>query len=396
MTSLPERIREVGVQSFGEAAGSLSQPAQFAFQYTGESPVSLTMDVQEAPYNYGSLHPVFSQNLPEGYVRRYIHDKLLRHAQINDLYLLAIQGNKSIGHLAYTSEIPPAVTDPLSLQEILTWQSEEALFPQLLERYYLNGLVSGVQPKVLVPVAEKSVISQPDVIVKTFDDEFDLLTVNEFVCMSAAKACGLAPPEFWLSEDRSCFVIERFDRRDGVTLAFEDFTVLMGKSSEHKYQSSYETLLKAIAVFTRSQAEIDRGYQYIVFSCLIGNGDAHLKNFAVQYEANREEVVLAPPYDITHTLIYPTSDNKMALKMDNAKSFPGQDTLKKLGQSAGIKKPEQVIEAMADRIQGYLDDAAELELMGGLKASLESALAKARLGLHPVKSYRHDKNRKHP
>ena len=396
MTSLPERVREVGVQSFGEATGSLSQPAQFVFQYTGESPVSLTMDVQETPYNYGSLHPVFGQNLPEGFVRRYIHDKLLRHAQVNDLYLLAIQGDKSIGHLAYSSEIPPPVTDQLSLQEILSWQSEEALFPQLLERYYLNGLVSGVQPKVLVPVTAKSVINQLDVIVKTFDEEFDLLTVNEFVCMSAAKACGLAPPEFWLSEDRSCFVIERFDRREGVTLAFEDFTVLMGKSSEHKYQSSYETLLKAIAVFTRSQAEVDRGYQYIVFSCLIGNGDAHLKNFAVQYESNREEVVLAPPYDITHTLIYPTLDNKMALKMDNAKAFPEQDTLKKLGQGAGVKKPEQVIEAIADQIQDYLNHAAELELMAGLKVSMEGALTKARLGLHPAGSYRHDKKRKHP
>jgi hypothetical protein len=30
MTNLPERIREVSVQSFGEVAGNLSQPAQFA------------------------------------------------------------------------------------------------------------------------------------------------------------------------------------------------------------------------------------------------------------------------------------------------------------------------------------------------------------------------------
>ena len=111
---------------------------------------------------------------------------------------------------------------------------------------------------------------------------------------------------------------------------------------------------------------------------------------------NREEIKLAPPYDITHTLIYPTLDNNMALKMDGAKSFPGRDALKKLGQGAGIKKPEQVIEAIADQIQGYLNGAAELELMDGLKVSLESALAKARVGLHPVKNYRHDKNRKYP
>jgi len=393
---LPTRVRELAVQSFAEIAGELSQPGQFVFQYTGAQAVSLTMDVRDAPYNFGAVHPVFSQNLPEGYVRRYIHEKLLRHAEVNDLYLLALQSDKSIGHLSYTSDISLHPTEQLSLQEILSWQGKESLFPQLLERYYLNGLVSGVQPKVLVSLAGKSVISQSDVIVKTFDEEYDLLTVNEFVCMSAARACGLAPPEFWLSDDRSCFVIERFDRREGATLAFEDFTVLMGKSSDHKYQSSYEALLKATAAFTRSQIEIERAYRYIVFNCLIGNGDAHLKNFAVQYEADRKDVVLTPPYDITHTLIYDTLDNNMALKMAGAKSFPDRLTLKKLGQNAGVKKPEQIIEAVADSIQAYIDKAHELELMKGLKASIEGALAKAVAGMHPVKSYRHDKKRKHP
>ena len=113
MTVLPERIREVRVQAFGALAGRLSQPAQFVFQYTGECPVSLTMDVKDSPYNYGSLHPVFAQNLPEGFVRRYIHDKLLRQAQVNDLYLLGIQGDKSIGHLTYTSEFPERIADEI-------------------------------------------------------------------------------------------------------------------------------------------------------------------------------------------------------------------------------------------------------------------------------------------
>ena len=129
---LPKRIRNVGVTSFGQIAGELSQPAQFVFQYTADMPVSLTMDAREKPYNYGQLHPVFAQNLPEGFVRRYIHEKLLRHAQVNDLYLLAIQGGKSIGHLAYTSEIQAVALEQLSLNDILSWNGAEALFPQLL------------------------------------------------------------------------------------------------------------------------------------------------------------------------------------------------------------------------------------------------------------------------
>lgn len=395
MKELPQRIKNVNVLSFGQPSGELSQPAQFTFQYTGGAPVSLTMDVRERPYFYGALHPVFAQNLPEGFVRRYIYEKLIRHAEVNDFYLLAIQGGRGIGHLAYESEIQPSAVDQLSLNDILSWDEGEALFPQLLERYYLNGLVSGVQPKVLVPTGERATISQGNLIVKTFDHEYDSLTVNEFVCMSAAKHVGLNPPDFWLSDDRQCFVIDRFDLRDGQRLAFEDFTVLMGKSNEHRYQSSYETLLRAVARFTRSHAEVERAYRYIVFNCLIGNGDAHLKNFAIQYDIQREEVVLAPPYDVTHTLIYPTLDNKMALKMEGAKAFPDNKTLLKLGHGARIKNARNLIEEIADGIQDYLDNYDEVELMPGLKLSMLDALKKARSGVSPVTSYRRDRNLKY-
>ena len=392
---LPQQIKAVSVASFGQPAGELSQPAQYVFQYTEKTPVSLTMDTRQAPYNYGQLHPVFSQNLPEGYVRRYIHEKLLRHAHVNDIYLLAIQGDKGIGHLSYKSDIQPMVMDQLSLDDILTWSGTEALFPQLLERYYLNGLISGVQPKVLVPTGGKSSISQNELIVKTFDDEYDLLTVNEFVCMSAAKHVGLNPPDFWLSEDHSCFVIKRFDVENDRKLAFEDFAVLMAKSNDQKYQSSYEMLLKAVAQFTRSHAEVERAYRYIVFSCLIGNGDAHLKNFAIQYDIDRQNIVLAPPYDITHTLIYPTIDNKMALKMGGAKAFPSHAALLKLGRAANVKKAKEIIEETADGIQDYLNQNDDAKRMPGLEASIRGALSAACVRVGSVSSYRRDKNRKH-
>ena len=138
------------------------------------------MNYQKAPYNHGALHPIFSQNLPEGYVRRYIDEKLRRHANINDMYLLALQFDRGIGHLAYSSEIEKTDVGQLSLNEILNWQGKENLFHQLLNRYYLNGLVSGVQPKVLVnavnntgkPSIGRSLLQQEDFIIKTYDDEF--------------------------------------------------------------------------------------------------------------------------------------------------------------------------------------------------------------------------------
>ncbi len=373
MIDLPERIREVSITSFGTLAGKLQQPAQYSFAYDPRAshPCSLTMPIRTQSYHYGSLHPVFAQNLPEGYVRKYISQRLERHAEVNDMYLLALQQSHGIGHLCVQSPIVSRDYEQLKLTDILQWQGTQPLFAELLERYYLRGMLSGVQPKVLVPVQGRPTIAQRDLIVKTFDDEFELLTVNEYVCMSAAQACGLNPPNFWLSDDQRSFVIERFDRKDEHPLGFEDFTVLTGKS---KYSGSYETLLRAVDDYTKSPEQVARAYQLIVFNCLIGNGDAHLKNFALQYEAGGSPT-LTPPYDLTHTLIYPTLDRNMALKMDGAKRFPDRKALTKLGLSAGIRNPDEVIESLADTLTNFISSCDLIELIPGFRQSLEQSLA---------------------
>jgi len=402
MAELPSRINHIQVQAFGGASGELSQPGHFAYQYTHQNPVSLTMKYQQAPYNHGVLHPIFSQNLPEGYVRRYISEKLRRHANVNDMYLLALQLDKGIGHLSYTSEIEKTDVGQLSLKDILNWQGKENLFHQLLDSYYLNGLVSGVQPKVLVnavndtgkPSIGRSLLQQEDFIIKTYDDEFPLLTANEYVCMEAARACGLAPSQCWLSSDLRTFITERFDEVDGNRLGIEDFTVLMGKQGDEKYQSSYEMLMKATYLFTKSDVQIRRIYQYIVFNCLIGNGDAHLKNFSVQYDESRKDIVLTPPYDITHTLIYDTIDNKMALKLNGAKLFPDKKQLVKLGKAYNIDKAEFIIEEIADTIRDYVNSSTEVGIVEGLKDSILRSVHCGTSEKYSSKGYIHDKKKK--
>tara|TARA_R110002049_G_scaffold247333_1_gene421510 strand:+ start:9271 stop:10476 length:1206 start_codon:yes stop_codon:yes gene_type:complete len=391
MINLPEYIKQVEIKSFKEESGLLTQPAHYSFQYTGNQAASLTMDVKDEVYNRGEIHPVFSQNLPEGYVRRFISEKLERHAKVNDLYLLALQQDRGIGHLEFSSEIKTDLEEQLSLSDILSWQGESSVFPELLNKYYLGGFASGIQPKVLLS-STRITATQEHLIVKSFDEEYPLLTVNEYVCMEAARAAGLAPPTCWLSEDLNTFVIERFDYEGEDKLAFEDFTVLTGLE---KYRSSYEMLLKAILLFTKNQDEVKRGYEYIVFNCLIGNGDAHLKNFAVQYNKSRDAITLTPPYDITHTLIYPTIGKGMALKMGKAKSFPSKEVLVKLGLSAKIREPEKIIEKMADSISDYIKESNEIYLIKELRGSIESSLRMACSSPITKVLYRHDKKRKY-
>ncbi len=368
------------------------QPSQI------EQFVSLTMTRPTLDgYSSGALHPVFAQNLPEGFNRRFIAERLARYARVDDMYLLALQGDNGIGMLSYQSEFALPEVGGVSLDDILNYRGDEPLFPQLLEKYYLRNSLAGVQPKVSISGTDRTV-EQKDLIVKSFDAEFPLLTVNEYVCMEAARHCGLKPPKVYLSDNLETFVVERFDKPEGHLLGYEDFTTLMKRpnSPDAKYTGSYESLLEATCLYTSSLDEVRRMYQYIVFNCLIGNGDAHLKNFALQYTPDMQQIFVSPPFDITHTLIYETLDNKMALKLKGSKVFPSRNDLLGLASSKSFRLREaaSIIDATAEGVLDYLSTCQEVHLMNGLKESIIRSVSKVMSQTASSKGYRHDKKRK--
>uniref|UniRef100_UPI003F491C2C type II toxin-antitoxin system HipA family toxin n=1 Tax=Acinetobacter tandoii TaxID=202954 RepID=UPI003F491C2C len=384
--NLPAKIPYITVCANQTELGVLTYGSVHYYQPTQvKQHVSLTMTRKGMDgYSSDSLHPIFSQNLPEGLNRRLIVEKLSRYAKVNDMYLLALQGDQGIGILSYKSELNLPEVESLNLSEILSYRSKEPLFPQLLEKYALRNLLAGMQPKVSIPnantVQTDRTVQQRDLIVKFFDSEFPLLSVNEFVCMQAARQCGLEPPKTYLSENLETYVVERFDRSCGGTkLGYEDFTTLMKKSNDPcaKYTSSYETLLKATYLYTGSVAEVEKMYKYIVFNCLIGNGDAHLKNFALQYSPDMKNIFVSPPFDITHTLIYKSIDNKMALKLAGSKAFPDLTHLINLAESDQfrIRNPKAIIEYLSENILDYLRTSNEVQLFDGLRTSIERSIS---------------------
>ncbi len=402
--SLPQQIKQLRVNVDREELGLLTHGATHYYQptQTAISP-SLTMVRSSLDgYESGALHPIFAQNLPEGFTRRFIAERLARYAKVNDMYLLVLQGDCGIGMLSYQSDADLPMAESVTLSDILHYQGKAPLFPQLLEKYYLRNALSGVQPKVSIPNTSRT-LEQKDLIVKTYDEEFPLLTVNEYVCMQCAQYCGLKPPKSYLSDNLETFVVERFDRFDGISstpqlLGFEDFTTLLKKPNNpnSKYMGSYETLLKATYFYTQNLAEVEKLYRYIVFNCLMGNGDAHLKNFALQYTPDRQRIFVSPPFDLTHTIIYETIDDKMALKIANSKVFPDKNHLIDLAHSPefSIRHAERIIEKMADDIVDYLKQSDEVLLFEGLKASLEKSVTNTMKNHFSTKSYRHDKKRK--
>lgn len=410
LENLLEKITSVFVEVNNEKAGIITKSSHHTYQpFREDLNVCLShvnLDNKMAGINSGSLHPIFAQNLPEGFNRKFISERLARYAKVDDIYLLALQGDNAIGMLDYKSELELAPAEDISINDIIQYNSSEPLFPQLLEKYYLRNSLAGMQPKVAINTKESTdrTIQQKNVIVKSFDEEFPLLTVNEFVCMEAARHCGLEPPKTYLSENLENFIIERFDRPQDsqgnvYRLGYEDFTTILNKanSPDEKYKGKYETLLKATALFTGQDAEIEKMYKYIVFNCLIGNGDAHLKNFALQYDQAFENVFVSPIFDVTHTIIYENIDNKMALKLKNSKEFPCKKDLLDISftETHSIRNAEKIIDATAQGILDYLAQSNEVQLMSGLRESIESSVSKVMGSTYATKPYRHDRILKH-
>lgn len=123
--------------------------------------------------------------------------------------------------------------------------------------------------------------------------------------------------------DGSYYLIERFDRRpDGSRVHFEDFAQILDRplSGASVYRGRYEELAAVIQVLCPS--ELSTFVSRLVFCVVAGNGDAHLKNWALQYPDGRS-ARLTPAYDLVSTVVYPRSvmDDELALPLNGSKRF---------------------------------------------------------------------------
>jgi len=376
------KLKHLVIGAAQGVSGDLLKESRFIFNYTATDKrceLSLTMPIRAESYSSGELLPIFEMNRPEGYLLSKIEEVMAKHGRLDDMRLLAIVGRSQIGRLTYTEpdrEAPP-VRARIGLQEILTRQPTLELFDFLVANYFESG-ISGVQPKVLLPDAERptslnerATVMHSNLIVKATTDEYPHLTQNEFLCMSAARRAGIPVPKFWLSENGGLFVLERFDLTETTALGFEDMTVLMGKSARTKYEGSYEGIAKAIRLYCADAdpvQELQRFFEYVAFAVMVRNGDGHLKNFGLLYEhpAAVDSIRLAPLYDVVTTSIYGSAstrtgitkyDRTLALNLSKSRSYPDRTTLIDFGaRVCEVTQPDKVLERIADAMMTTLSE----------------------------------------
>ena len=357
----------LSVMADDKEAGSLDYNAQkreFIFNYTHDNPISLTMPYRSKSYlSTYHIHPIFDMNMPEGYLFSLFKNLLIKeYGEINDYILFRHLSRTIEGYLTYKDNKEKKSAVKLDLQEVLH-DKDTNLFTKLVQLFLEQSAISGVQPKVLAQLTDKATLSQREYIIKTFSDEYPHLAENEYFSMTALKYAELKVPKFWLSDNKKLFIIEKFTykKTDNNFYGFEEFCVLFGLNKEKKYSGSYEQIAKSIAkISTQKGQDLNDFFKMIVMSYLLKNGDAHLKNFGICYEADFSKRFLAPAYDVVNTCVYLSRD-KPALTMFGKKVWVSKETLLKFGTTYCLLSEKEALKEFAVCVEAVLTIREEIE-----------------------------------
>ncbi|MEZ4471145.1 MAG: type II toxin-antitoxin system HipA family toxin, partial [bacterium] len=173
-------------------------------------------------------------------------------------------------------------------------------------------------------------------------------------------------------------IVRRFDRQDdGSPVHMEEVAAALGVHPEDKYcddLSGPHHSLVTIGRLLHALAPQDGGvfFRRVIFDVLVGNGDAHLKNWALLYPDGHKPR-LAPAYDIVPTILY--GDHDLALGFAGGKSFHAVDRGRIRQYAAKIKADPDGLEATArELVEAALDTFSASMREAGLGGELVGQL----------------------
>ena len=336
---------------FGEEkAGALSQDDTGALSYAydagylasrGARAISFSMPLQEPAYQDRIVRPFFSGLLPDEGARQRLAGAL-GISSGNAFGLLEVIGGECAGAL---SLYPAGQTPPQSDEEgveVLSEQRLTEILGKLRERPLLGGeegvrlSLAGAQDKLAVCVDGETIGlakgGRPTThILKPHIQALDGTVENELFCLRLAAKLKLPVPAVEMRRNGPIpfLLVERYDRskdRDGTItrLHQEDFCQALSVPPELKYEDEggpgVERSLDLIGRSTaRPAADRLRFIRMLIFHYLVGNADAHAKNYALLYRAEVPD--LAPLYDVVCTAAYPRLAKKLAMAI-GGRSIP--------------------------------------------------------------------------
>ena len=298
--------------------------------------ISVSMPLQDEPYSTSVAKPYFSGLLPDESARKRLASAL-GISDTNAFGMLEIIGGDCAGALALYPQ-DHKMQEITSADEILDDQQLAELLTELRGNPLLGGRgdirlsLAGAQDKLAIKVIDGRVAlvknGEPTThILKPSIQGLAGTAQNETFCMTLASRVGLAAPKVHYSKagDTDFILVERFDRKCSAEGAIErlhqeDFCQALSIPPELKYEDEGgPSIANSLELIQRvvSQPASDRlaFLRMQIFHYLVGNADAHAKNFALLYSLDRRPPSLAPVYDVVCTASYPELTKRIAMKV---------------------------------------------------------------------------------
>jgi len=366
---MPDRSLDVWL--LGELVGRLDQTAgRLTFTYDAgwrgrphAAPLSASLPVQEKPFDDRAARPFFAGLLPEQDKRDQVA-RAIGVSERNDFALLDALGGECAGavSLTYSGERPiEQGTD--SDYRMLDDHQLATIIDKLPERPLLAGeegirlSLAGAQDKLPVLVVDGRIAlplhgAPSSHILKPAARRIADSVHNEGFCLALARAIDLdaVTAEIRDAQGRPYLLVERYDRVRGPDnrprrVHQEDFCQALGVAPEYKYENeggpSVADCFALVRKATRPAAlYVPQLLDALLFNTLVGNNDAHAKNYSLVYGTGG--TTLAPLYDVLSTTVYPELTAKMAMKIGGHYQF--SDIFPRhwepFAQGAGLSPPQ--------------------------------------------------------
>lgn len=383
-------MKRLSVYLNGEPVGLLEQDDSGLLSFSYSSawleradaiPLSRSLPLQPEAFLGKEARPFFAGVLPEETPRQRIAS-ILGISERNDFAMLERIGGECAGAVSLLPENETLrQSDEPELRE-LTDDELARVVEELPRRPLLAGdagvrlSLAGAQDKLPVAVQNGRICIPLDDtpsthILKPEPERFPGLAANELFCLKLAAAVGLSVPsaEIVIAGQKPCLLVARYDREtdeNGLTVRIhqEDFCQALGFPPERKYQQEGGPLLRDCIQLLRDCStapvlDIRNLIDGLIFNTLIGNADAHGKNYSLLYSNGQRR--LAPFYDLVSTMAWPELSTQFSMKIGRCKTLkeitPGHWT--KMAEEAGLGAPmiRERIQSFCEKTVAALDEA---------------------------------------
>ena len=357
------------------------------------------MPIQDEPFSPEQTKVFFDGLLPEGFMRKSIANNM--HLDENDyLSILYNLGKECLGAIRIdeSDELQESWYEAITSEQVEKLAAEGTTkSTEIVIKTHLS--LTGASGKVGLYYDDKEGkwylpggLAPSTHIVKQSHVRLDGIVTNEQLSMLAARKCGIDISESFIVnagkgiDSEVLFATKRYDRIIDETSPMignlkrpyrihqEDFAQAMGIASFEKYEREdrnyAEKMFEIIRNYTRSPLEDQlRLWNRIVYNFVLGNTDAHIKNYSLLYDPHMEGISLAPAYDMLSTVIYESATRDMSFNIGGIRNLDSidEERFKLMASRVGIGEKIAMTNyhKVLDRFENAVKESAqELQELG--------------------------------